>query len=312
MRGFPNSIPDATIDTWKATLADWIKAYWTTYDQLGFKSPAFVIDDDGSETFNVTFINESGRRGRLQTDANNEPTGDLNIWGPDLGNGNAAETNKMRAVVFHELFHGIQYNHVDRDTGTSVAERYGSVFFEGTAYLVPALVDQALGLEFVSGPSSCDKLYLSDSSGRMWFRTTGGARFNARYNVCATALWWRYLTQQLSSSDDLTISRGVDTLNRLLQHLEPSTGWRQRAGDTVNSTGDFNGDGLDDLLVTGTRHLGILSPMLYNPTTLGIVADTQGTFGGHWRYHSTDVLSESCDITGNGRSEFLIQSNTHL
>ncbi|MGD7652882.1 MAG: hypothetical protein ACQCXQ_06685 [Verrucomicrobiales bacterium] len=130
-------------------------------------------------------------------------------------------------------------------------------------------------------------------------------------NVCHPAIWWKYLTQQFSNMDPLDYQQGLDTLQRLLVHLETPTGWQQAATDIVAGIADFDGDDLDDLLVRSDLYIGTLSPMFFNPETLAVVPDG-GRFGGAWLFDSADEILAVADLGGDRKPEMVIRSATHL
>ncbi len=292
VRDFPLTISDDTIEEWKMKIADWAETYWKLYEGYSFKSPANDMDGDGVEVLKLFFKRGTGESGSAGS------TGWIRIVGramvsPDI------EIN-VQSVIAHEIFHSVQFRYSD------INNRYRNTFSEGTAQLVPSLIIPDLN-ELVSTTFSCESSYLEYPGGQMWFRPGG----SGEANVCSTALWWKYLTQQLSRLDQTGIDHGIDTMARLLDYLETPIGWRQRNIDRNTLVADFNDDDLEDILVTSDLYLGIISPMFFNPTTIGVIVDG-GRFGGAWKYQHTDQILGAGDMVGDKSAEFIIKSETHL
>ncbi|MFT5107896.1 MAG: hypothetical protein ACI9UA_003531 [Pseudoalteromonas tetraodonis] len=283
---------DASIEQWKVDMTDWAEAYWRAYEAAGFKSPANKVDEDGVEALEFFFEKAGGESGSAGA------TGDIRILGRALGP--SYVDRGVRGVIGHEMFHSVQFRY------DGINQRYLNTFREGTAVLALELVDEEIS-QFLATNSSCATGYLTYPGGQMWFRP-GGAN-NA--NVCHTALWWKYLTQQFSDMDPLDYQNGLDTLLRLLEHLETPTGWRQAATDVVAGVGDFDGDNLDDLLVRSSQYIGTVSPMFFNPDTIAVVANG-GRFGGGWKFDVTDEVLGIADLGGDRKPEMVIRSATHL
>lgn len=291
IRNFPDE-SDATIEAWKQKFAQWTESAWRSYEEeYGFRTPANFIDTDGVPALKIFYEKGSGG-------GNAGATGWIRTAGPPL-NTPRVET-EAQSTIAHELFHSVQFRY-----GT-MNSRYRATFVEGTAQLAPSLINEDV-YELVSTTESCESIYLEHPEGRMWFRPGG----EQKANVCSSVLWWKYLTQQFSAGDPNRIDHGIDTLSRLLNHLEPENGWRQREIDQIVAVGDFNGNSLDEMLVTSDFYVGILSPMFFNPTTIGVVAD-EGCFGGSWKYKATDYIAATCDVMEAENDEFIIQSGTHF
>lgn len=287
------TISDTQLAALKEFVADAMVESWEAYEREGFKSPATETDTDGTEIIRTFYrYKPEGRGGRAP------PTGFFELNGQGVITGFSGIT--LRATVAHELFHKIQHSH------SELWFRYPASFYEGTATLAAPLVISELD-ELQATGTSCESNYLKYPGWTLWFRPN----VDDLTNVCNTSIWWKYLTQQFSTKAETDYQSGIDTLRRLLVSLESSTGWRQRALDNIISAGDFSGDYLDDLLLKSDYYVGIVSPTFRTPTTHDVVA--QGNrFGGQWRFFASDRLSESCDIIGDDRHEFLVRSNSHL
>lgn len=85
-------------------------------------------------------------------------------------------------------------------------------------------------------------------------------------------------------------------------------GWNFQSRDNqILGTGDFNGDGKDDIVVTSNWGIGILT---YRSGTLqALVVKPGGTRFGGWSYNaSTDQIQHIGDFTGDGTDDLLITS----
>jgi len=295
LRQFANvsSVTDSQLADLKVFVADKIEEYWRAYEAAEFNSPASETDDDGTEIIRA-FYRFQPRGGGGSARA----TGFFQLNGQGL----LSDTTRLSlgATIAHELFHKVQYNHQD------LPNKYPPSFYEGTATLAAPLVDSPFD-QSIAENDSCGSNYLKFPGWPLWFRPS----VDDLTNVCNTAIWWKYLTQQFSSKAPDDFQNGIDTLLRLLKHLEEPTGWRQRGIDRVVAVGDFDGDNIDDLLLRSDLYVGIVSPIFRNPITHAVVY--QGNrFGEKWRFDTHDRILGSCDITNDYRHEFIISSDTHF
>ncbi|MEM8863079.1 MAG: hypothetical protein AAGD96_32610, partial [Chloroflexota bacterium] len=283
----------ATVDAWKIDIAEWSEESWRQLEAEGFKSPANIRDSDDVELVPITLEEHADGTGGLASG-----DGTMKIITPGLGGESRNQT--IQSVVDHEFFHFVQL----RD-----GWRYPNSYIEGTAVLAQTYMDQSINQSSLvtSNQDSCKVIYLDHSEFNLWVRL----KVNHERNLCSTMLWWRYFTQQVSEQPITEFDRGFDGLLDLVTHLEPEAGWRQSSIDDVQFTGDFDGNSVDDLLVTSDFYLGLLSPMYFNPTTLDVVAD-EGRFGDSWKYKTTDQVVAACNFMGARNDDFLIQSGTHI
>jgi len=288
IRDFNNTISDQQVNEWKNTIASFAESYWRLYDAYDFKSPYTAIES-GREVLKI-FLEQG--TGGYSGSAGGEW---LRLAGPPLTNDNQLN---LESTIAHEMFHSIQFK--------SKLERFSNTLTEGTAVLVPELLNLALHNK-ISTTYSCDSIYLGNPDGNMWFRPAG----SDKHDVCASSLWWRYLSQQLSTQNSSQYDYGIDTIKEMFNHLEAPQGWRLQETDKLQYANDFNGNNIDEILIQNDTHIAVLSPLLYNPSSLSIVANN-GRFGGGWRYQSTDRIVGSCHLGGPNGSVFLLQSETHF
>lgn len=88
-------------------------------------------------------------------------------------------------------------------------------------------------------------------------------------------------------------------------------GWHYGDGDKVAATGDFNGDGNADLLLTSAWGLGLIT---HNGTQWAMLAAIpNGARIGSWTWQGTNsVVRGVGDFNGDGRDEFLVTTPSRI
>ncbi len=290
IRDFNSTVSDEKVSEMKQTIASWAESYWRLYEVYDFKSPA-TGTEDGREILKL-FL-EQGEGGYSGSASGAEEW--LRLAGPPL---NSENRLGLEATVAHEMAHSVQFK--------SNLGRFINTLNEGTATLLAELLNLPLH-EKISTTYSCDSIYLGSPNGNMWFRPAG----SHAHNVCASSLWWRYVSQQFSSMGTTQYDYGIDTVKEMFAHLETPEGWRLQESDNFLFTKDFNGNDVNDILVQSDTHIAVLSPVLYNATSIDVVSDN-GRFDNGWQYHSSDRVVGSCHLGGPNGSAFLLQSETHF
>ncbi|MBN1975713.1 MAG: VCBS repeat-containing protein [Sedimentisphaerales bacterium] len=88
--------------------------------------------------------------------------------------------------------------------------------------------------------------------------------------------------------------------------------WRYNSDDnTIEGTGDFDGNKTDDILVTSPWGIGIIK---YQDSALtSMVAEASGAVFGDWQYDiKSDVIQGIGDFDGNGRDDILISNSSAI
>jgi hypothetical protein len=84
-------------------------------------------------------------------------------------------------------------------------------------------------------------------------------------------------------------------------------GWNFDSGlNKILGKGDFNGDGIDDILVSSSWGIGVLSRI--NNQWRSIVVKPKNTWFGQWRYGTNDKIEAIADFDNDGKDEILITS----
>ncbi|WP_430408466.1 FG-GAP repeat domain-containing protein [Kordia sp.] len=89
--------------------------------------------------------------------------------------------------------------------------------------------------------------------------------------------------------------------------------WRYKATDEILGVGDFDGDERSDFIIKSQTNLSILSVNDsgdFTRVTIGQVGQYLGD--SFWRFKTTDRILGIGDFNGDGHSDFIIQSNTHI
>lgn len=79
------------------------------------------------------------------------------------------------------------------------------------------------------------------------------------------------------------------------------------ANDTIQGIADFNNDGKDDILITSSWGVGILT--YSNGSFKTLVCKPFGTRFGGWYYGKDDTLGHFGDFNNNGKTDIVVQSS---
>ncbi|AXG70567.1 repeat domain in Vibrio, Colwellia, Bradyrhizobium and Shewanella [Kordia sp. SMS9] len=77
--------------------------------------------------------------------------------------------------------------------------------------------------------------------------------------------------------------------------------------NNIKGKGDFNGDGIDDILINSSWGIGVLSRI--GNQWKSIVAKPKDSWFGGWRYGVADKIEAIADFDNDGKDEILITSN---
>ncbi len=92
-----------------------------------------------------------------------------------------------------------------------------------------------------------------------------------------------------------------------------NSGWRLNATDEILGVGDFNNDNKTDFIIKSSTHLGIMSLSAEgNYTNLAIAANNSTLGDSGWRLNTADEILGVGDFNGDGQTDFVIKSSTHL
>jgi hypothetical protein len=84
--------------------------------------------------------------------------------------------------------------------------------------------------------------------------------------------------------------------------------WQYNATNTIYGTGDFNGDGLTDILLTDEKNIGIISNS-GGVTWSSILVKSNNSKFGKWLFNSDDVIEAIADFNGDGKMDILIRND---
>jgi hypothetical protein len=102
----------------------------------------------------------------------------------------------------------------------------------------------------------------------------------------------------------------LSTFASLAQHTKAGD-WTYTANDKLVGTGDFNGDGHSDILLTSEWGIGIISNNGGNTWT-SLMTKPLDTKFGIWMYTADNTILSIADFNGDGKQDILIQSENHL
>lgn len=214
-----------------------------------------------------------------------------------------------RNIIAHELFHSVQLNYPLSDP-----QQY---LIEGTATLMPDLIDPDLDgtrndlpVNMTGGDPTCEVVYLQNP----WFNLV--RRFNERFkdgsNVCSTKLFWRYFLEQVGRNQTEP-SVGIDALVELFRLIsDQPSGWRINKSDKIIGSGDFDGDGREELLVRSKTHIGLIASTFGRNRILNVTAFGARLGQNGWLLNKGDHLSFIGDFNDDGKDEVIISSRTHI
>lgn len=203
--------------------------------------------------------------------------------------------------LIHEIFHLVNGQY---DIGTTRR----NWLEEGTATLSSDVFDADQDNAGSVGQDSCRRQVLRSPEKSLFRRNS---KFNDGTNVCGTSLYWRYLTEQLGRSQTEP-AYGLDALHTLYERLEHGgLAWRYKPTDRIHGTGDFDGDGRHEMVVTSNSHLGVFASSQADTRLLDVRA-----FGfeieRNWTLRHDDKIHGIGDFNGDGVDEFLIQNNDFI
>ncbi|QHI35140.1 hypothetical protein IMCC3317_04860 [Kordia antarctica] len=89
--------------------------------------------------------------------------------------------------------------------------------------------------------------------------------------------------------------------------------WRYKATDEILGVGNFDGDNRSDFIIKSATNISVISVNDsgdFTRVAIGAVGEYLGD--SFWRYKTTDEILEIGDFDGDNRSDFIIQSDTHI
>ena len=88
-------------------------------------------------------------------------------------------------------------------------------------------------------------------------------------------------------------------------------GWHYGSSNKVEKSGDFDGNGRDDILITSPWGIGILT--LQGSTFTAMVSKPSGTWFGGWNFNgASNFIAGTGDFNGDGNADILIRSGNWI
>ena len=89
-------------------------------------------------------------------------------------------------------------------------------------------------------------------------------------------------------------------------------GWLLNSNDQILGIGDFNNDRRSDFIIKSGTHLGIVSTNTNSKLITIAAIQNENRFGNRWSLKAKDKIIGVGDFNEDGRSDFIIKSDTHL
>jgi len=277
--------------------------YWRIYLDVGFQD--FGIVRSGRRVYEVVFDSSMGIPGRA-----NDVRASLR--GSDLRDANDASASNedrllrlthFRNTIAHELFHAVNIA-VEDPFESQNAFREGAA--DAAAFLLRTPAErEILGL-------GSYREYLRNTAATMWDRTSPGVG-NPYDTQSAPTLWWLYFADQLGRRTQMPGAK-LDAFRDMLRLGWDRAGTLEAAYTTRRYHGNFLGNRERQFLFDSDNPGRRLALVSANESHGGSGAmhlrrRNNERFGpGGWRVRSADRVVAVGDIVGNGRDQFIIQS----
>lgn len=292
-------IPDALV---AQTLAI-CEEYWRIYLDIGFTN--FGVTRGSQRVYEIRFDASMGIPGR----ANNVR---MSLRGKDLREANdSARTSqekllsltKFRNTIAHELFHAVTYAVEDPFQAQTTFRESAA---DAAAFLLRSSTERQL-----VGLSSYEE-YLANPTASMWDRTSPGV--SSPYDTySASTLWWLYFAAQLGRRTE-TPGEYLDTFRDMLRVGWDRAGTLETAYTTRRYHGEFLGNRERQFLFDSDnpgRRLALVSANRSHGGNgaMHLRRRNYERFGaGGWRVRPEDRVVAVGQFVGNGRDQFVIQS----
>ena len=284
-----------------ATLAT-IREFWEIYLDLGFTT--FGVQDAGRRKFVAVFDAEYGSNGR---GSDREIKIGLGFYRAVVAATVPAEAFRLtalhRALIAHELFHGVTY--AVRDPFEPMV-----TFTEGAAdaakYLL--LTDEERA---VTGLATYAE-YLAAPGDSMWDRPSPGLVVSGNSRSSGT-LFWLYFVDQIGTR----VAEPGPKMDALV-HMLRSSGWHYDTrlipdAITHRIAGRFLGNGQTQLFAESegaVRRFSLISPSqsFGGCGQVHLTLADGSRFGDGWRVRPGDRVVAAGDVVGNGREQVVLRS----